>query len=88
MASEPARLAGISDRKGELKPGADADFVVFDPDAEWVITEETLRFRHKLSPYLGKKVRGRVVETYLRGERVFGPDGFAASPRGLELVRR
>lgn len=87
MASEPARLAGFLDRKGELKPGADADFVVFDPDAEWIVTEESLRFRHKLSPYLGKKVRGRVVETWLRGERVFGPDGFAASPRGQELVR-
>ncbi len=87
MASEPARLAGLSDRKGELKPGADADFVVFDPDAEWIIAEGTLRFRHKLSPYLGKNVRGRVVETWLRGERVFGPDGFAASPRGQERVR-
>jgi allantoinase len=87
MGSEPARLAGLSDRKGELKPGADADFVLFDPDAEWIITEETLRFRHKLSPYLGKKVRGRVVETWLRGQRVFSPDGFEASPRGQELVR-
>jgi allantoinase len=87
MASEPARLAGLSDRKGELKPGADADFVVFDPDAEWVVTADSLRFRHKLSPYLGKRVRGRVVETWLRGERIFSSEGFAASPRGQELVR-
>ncbi len=88
MASEPALLAGVSDRKGALKPGADADFVVFDPDAEWTITAEDLRFRHKLSPYLGKKVRGRVVETWLRGERIFSSDGFASAPRGQELVRR
>jgi allantoinase len=88
MASEPARLAGVSDRKGALKQGSDADFVVFDPNAEWIVTSESFHFRHKLSPYLGKKLRGRVVETWLRGERIFSADGFASAPRGQELVRR
>jgi allantoinase len=62
--------------------------VVFDPNTEWIVTSESLHFRHKLSPYLGKKLRGRVVETWLRGERIFSADGFASAPRGQELVRR
>jgi allantoinase len=71
LATEPARLAGLKEQKGALAIGYDADLVVFDPDAEWTVTEDDLRFRHKLSPYLGARLRGRVLETYLRGECIF-----------------
>ena len=47
-----------------------------------------LHFRHKLSPYLGAELRGRVVETWLRGEQVFGAREWSEKPRGRELVRR
>jgi allantoinase len=88
MATETARLAGLTGRKGALAAGADADFVVFDPDAGWTVAPERLRFRHKLSPYLGAELRGRVLETWLRGEQVFAADGFLGQPRGRELVRQ
>ena len=71
MAAAPARLAGLNGRKGVIAVGADADFVVFDPDAKWTVTPSDLHFRHKLSPYLGAELRGRVLETWLRGEPVF-----------------
>jgi len=86
MGAGPARLAGLIGRKGALAAGADADIVVFDPDAVWTATADDLHFRHKLSPYLGAELRGRVRETWLRGERVFSDDGFIG-PRGRELVR-
>jgi len=71
LATEPARLAGLTGQKGAFAAGYDADIVVFDPDAEWIVTEDDLRFRHKLSPYLGASLRGRVLETYLRGECIY-----------------
>jgi allantoinase len=75
-----------------LAEGADADFVVFDPDAAWTVAPEHLHFRHKLSPYIGAQLRGRVLETWLRGKQIFnlneGANSFTGSPRGRELVRR
>ncbi|MGP8253760.1 MAG: allantoinase AllB [Terracidiphilus sp.] len=87
MASAPARLAGFEGRKGALVAGADADLVIFDDAAEWTISESDLRFRHKLSPYIALAARGRVRETWLRGELVFSAGAFFGSPRGTEKVR-
>jgi allantoinase len=92
MARAPARLAGLAGQKGALVAGADADIVVFDPDAAWTVTPEHLHFRHKLSPYLSAELRGRAMETWLRGEQVYcaegSGDGFMGSARGRELVRQ
>lgn len=83
LASEPARLAGLTGQKGALADGCDADMVVFDPDAEWTVAESDLRFRHPLSPYLGARLRGRVLETYLRGECVFWGRGQIGVQEGV-----
>jgi allantoinase len=87
MGIAPAQLAGLAGHKGTLAADADADIVVFDPDAAWTVSPDDLRFRHKLSPYLGAKLKGRVLETWLRGEMVYSVGNFAESPRGRELVR-
>ncbi|HEX4284228.1 MAG TPA: allantoinase AllB [Terracidiphilus sp.] len=87
MASGPARLAGLERTKGTLSAGADADFVVFDPEAEWTATTDDLHFRHKMSPFLGARLRGVVNETWLRGEPIYRQGQWVGSPRGHELVR-
>ena len=87
MAAAPARLAGLARSKGAIAPGADADFVVFDPEAKWTVTPDDLHFRHKLSPYLGAELRGRVLETWLRGQPVFRVGEIAGDARGREQVR-
>lgn len=86
MAEEPANLAGCA-RKGRIAAGCDADFVVFDPDAEFTVTEDRLHYRHRISPYLGEKLRGVVKATYLRGTAVFVDGQFIGGPRGLEWRR-
>jgi len=88
MAAGPAQLAGFLGRKGVLAPNADADMTVFDPDMAWTVTKDDLHFRHRLSPYLGAELRGRVRETWLRGRRVFSHGQFEGEPAGRELVRR
>ena len=88
MATKPARLAGLAGRKGLLTPGASADFAVFDPDAWWTVAPEHLNFRHKLSPYTGVQLRGRVRETWLRGACIYRDGEWLGEPLGKELVRR
>ncbi|ODN85683.1 allantoinase [Cryptococcus wingfieldii CBS 7118] len=68
MGSTQALQVMLKGKKGELMVGADADFVVFDPDAEWEVTLDTLRFKNKVSPYLGKTLKGLVEKTYLGGK--------------------
>jgi allantoinase len=71
MSAAPARLAGLADRKGRIAPGYDADLVVWDPDAEWTVEPDRLQQRHKLTPYAGRRLRGRVQTTLLRGTPVW-----------------
>jgi len=88
LSAEPARLAGISRQKGALTPECDADIVVFDPEVAWTVTADDLHFRHKLSPYLGARLQGRVLRTYLRGEAIFScEEGFGSGAAGRELRR-
>ncbi len=87
MAEGPARLAGCDSRKGRIAKDFDADFVVFDPEAEFVAAEEYLFYRHRVSPYLGEKLRGTVKATYLRGNCVFADGDFPGEPIGGELRR-
>jgi allantoinase len=85
MAEAPARLAGCGARKGRIAAGYDADFVVFDPEAEFTVTEERLHHRHAVSPYLGETLRGVVKRTYLRGQLVFHDGEFPGEVSGREF---
>ena len=84
MSEGPAKLAGCDKRKGRLAPGYDADFVVFDTESEFIVTEERLYYRHPLSPYLGERLRGLIKATYLRGTAVFAGGQFPGQPIGRE----
>jgi allantoinase len=85
MAEAPTDLAGCGSRKGRIAEGCDADFVIFEPETEFVVTEDRLYYRHPVSPYLGKKLRGMVKSTYLRGQPVFNDNTFLGEAKGHEI---
>lgn len=62
----PARLANLA-KKGSIAIGNDADFVVLDPDATFVVTPELIQHRHKVTPYLGETLHGVVKATWVSG---------------------
>jgi allantoinase len=71
MSAAPAALAGLGERKGRLVAGADADLVIWDPDGEFTVEAAALRQRHKITPYAGRRLRGVVHATFLRGRRIW-----------------
>ena len=87
MSAEPAKLAGLYDRKGAIAAGYDADLVVFDPDAEFVLSTQDLQYRHLVSPYLGETLCGKVRTTFVRGTAVYDQGSFPGPPAGREQIR-
>jgi allantoinase len=85
MSFAPATLAGFAGRIGSLEAGREANFVVFDPEAEFIVTPERLHYRHAISPYMGESLKGEVDATYLRGEAVYRGGKFTSGTRGREL---
>jgi len=85
MSARPAALAGFDHRKGAIAEGCDADFVIFDSDAENTVMEEALHTRHAISPYVGERLRGRVIATYVRGKLAFEDGRFADTCEGDEV---
>ena len=88
MTRTPAKLAGLETRKGAIAPGFDADLCVFDPESEWTVQASDLRFRHRVSPWIGRALKGRVEETWLRGRRVFARGQEDEAPSGQALLGR
>ncbi len=68
LTTEPARAFGLS--KGSLAPGADADVVVVDPEAQWEVDPARFRSKSRNTPFAGWKVKGRVITTIVAGRVV------------------
>ena len=88
MCAAPARLAGLSGRKGTLAAGYDADLCVWRPEETFTVDPAKLRHKHKLTPYAGQELQGVVQATFLRGELAFQDGELVGPPRGTELLWR
>jgi dihydroorotase-like cyclic amidohydrolase len=87
MALEPARIAGIADRKGAIAIGRDADLVIVDPDRESTIANETLETKPRWTPFAGRRVRGSPRMTILRGTVIMRDGAVVAKPGVGRLLR-
>ncbi|SCW00218.1 LAFE_0B12046g1_1 [Lachancea fermentati] len=79
---------GLQDRKGFLKVGHDADFVILDEHQTQKIKNRQVFFKNKLTAYDGLELKGCVLATFLRGQEAFRwEDGHSKSPLGIPLLK-
>ncbi len=79
MATHPAEVFQIPG-KGKVAVGYDADFAVIDPEATWVIDETEFRSNSKISPFHGKELKGKIIQTIVRGKTVYDGNDVIVKP--------
>jgi dihydropyrimidinase len=89
ISAHPALLFGMAPRKGTLLPGADADIILFDPEARWTMNRESLHMAADWSAYDNIPIKGKIVKVFSRGDLIIDGDKCLASKgRGQYLHRR
>lgn len=67
MSAAPARVGGL-ETKGKIAEGLDADITIIDPQREWEVRVEDFWSKSKNSPFVGRKLKGRVEVTICGGK--------------------
>ena len=67
----PAKLLKIDNERGCIEMGKMADITIFDPEEEYVYTKENIISKSKNSPFIGKKLKGKVKYTIVNGKIVY-----------------
>ena len=86
-AAAPARIFGLP-AKGAIEVGRDADLVTVDLDATLTVRATELPCSAGWSPYEGRTLRGVVVDTWSRGERIVHEGRLEAGPGRGRFLRR
>lgn len=85
LCATPAKILRLSN-KGRIAANCFADLIVFDSYAEYKISQQLIHHKHKITPYLGEKLTGRVVQTYLKGSLVYSQAKFSSDPLGNTVL--
>ena len=72
LSLRPARILGLEDQLGSLKPGRQADFLLLDPSATFDFDHKKILSAARNSPFLGRKMQGEVEQTFITGTMVHG----------------
>ena len=69
LTSNPAKILNVD--KGNLSTGNDADFCVVDINKPWIVKKEKLISKSKNTSIENKKLQGKVLNTYIKGEELY-----------------
>lgn len=87
LSENPAKLYGMFPRKGIIAPGADADIVVYDPQADHILRAEDMVSRAGYTPYEGFLTHGSVSQVWLRGKLMVENGHVIGEQEGQYIVR-
>lgn len=66
IAANPAKRFNIPN-KGTIAIAKDADFILIDSGQSYIVQKDDLFYKHKHSPYIGRKINCRITKTIVRG---------------------
>jgi dihydropyrimidinase len=84
----PAKMFGLYPRKGTIAPGADADIVIYDPNAQQVLSAQTHHMNVDYSCYEGRTVTGKAETVLSRGRVVVDKGEYLGSAGHGRFLRR
>lgn len=85
---KPAKLVGLYPKKGALRIGSDADFVILNPREEFEVKRESLLTETHESPFIGKSFSASPVATFSRGELIIEDHELVGHPGRGEFLSR
>ena len=85
--TNPAKLFGLSDQKGAIRPGLDADIVIYDPEKKFTITNDAMHGDTDHTIWEGVELKGYPEATYSRGRLVYKDGEFLGSRGDGRLVK-
>jgi allantoinase len=86
LSGNVAKRFGLPETKGRIEVGCDADLAIIDFGAVFEVKREDLLYRHRQSPYIGRRLRGATRRTLVRGRTVFQDGRITGNPSG-HLIR-
>ena len=84
----PAKMFGLYPKKGTIAVGSDADIIVWDPEAESMMSVDTNHMRVDYSAYEGREVAGRIDLVMSRGRVLIEDNAYHGSPGDGEFLPR
>src|SRR5690606_37597312 len=88
LTEKPAQFLGLDHRKGRIATGYDADFVIWAPDETFVVSENAVFHKHKITPYLNRQLSGVVKQTFVNGYKVFDHNQFHQKNEGKIILQK
>jgi dihydropyrimidinase len=86
VSTMPAKIFGLSPKKGTIYKGSDADIVIWDPNVERVISAKNYHQNCDSNIYEGLKVHGQVRHVFSRGKHVIENAQLINEPKGFYLL--
>jgi len=87
LTANPASFLGL-EKKGKLASGMDADIVIWQPEVSFEVEKENILHKHKLTPYLGRLLYGKVIATMVNGIVVYYENNILNKNAGTWLTKK